>query len=59
MDLEIECQRSEKAPLVRFSTSWAAQDTTALSMMRVELPVATMTSPDVRRIFGSRSASDR
>jgi hypothetical protein len=58
-DLEMECQRSANAPFARLRTSAAAQETTALSMIRVELPVATMPSPAVRSTFGSRSEMER
>jgi hypothetical protein len=52
--LLIECQRSENAPLVRLSTSEATVEMTALSMIRVELPVAIMASPEVRKTAGRR-----
>ncbi len=53
------CQRSEKAPQVRWSTSDRTVDTTALSITSVELPVAIITSPAVRKIRGNRSATRR
>ena len=52
------CQRSENAPLVRLSTSDRTVEATAASMMRVELPVAIIASPAVRKTRGRRAASE-
>ena len=47
-----------RAAGVARSTSASTQETTAAAMTSVELPVASIASPAVRRTLGSRSASD-
>ena len=57
-DRQIACQRSEKAPQVRFSTLFWTVETTALSITSVALPVAVSTSPPVRTTCCRRGPSE-